>query len=546
MKKSVIKQLKTGILDLGRTEDWVTGATTLAVSISNHTKRATVNFIQAMTFRQAWDQVADELASVAGDAWVRIEVVQSIQKRTLASVEAELRNMDRMNYWRRGISFDPKFKTALLEMELNGHAFIKPGEGHRIGKNKSASWLDFDHITTYLRHREGQDSLDLAAAKDVWVFTTTGIFTDGDQIWRLNDTESPEKGIRQLVNFKSEFQNYLGLGEQFLARQIKANGQFVYGYYPARQRVLSNYNSVRHFSSIYALLEAIDFTGRKEDLAQVKQAIQWGLEERTQTVADALFVVERPKKGTPELKLGAQAMLILALCKYQEVTHDETFAAAAMQAFRGVVAFQQASGRFNHVLNPDLTVKDAFRIIYYEGEITFALARLYEMTHEQAVLAMVQTSLDFMIANDYGKYHDHWISYAVNEALQFTPDNRELMRLGLKNVFSHLDFIEQRDTAYPTLLELLDAAVKMTDIIRETGNDDLMNDDDVIRLRRVWRQRAEHELATGAFQPELAMYFYAPSKFVGGFFARHDHFRTRIDDCEHFLSGLINYYNYAY
>ncbi|KIO93910.1 hypothetical protein N627_2202 [Levilactobacillus brevis] len=42
------------------------------------------------------------------------------------------------------------------------------------------------------------------------------------------------------------------------------------------------------------------------------------------------------------------------------------------------------------------------------------------------------------------------------------------------------------------------------------------------------------------------MYFYAPYKFVGGFFARHDHFRTRIDDCEHFLSGLINYYNYTY
>lgn len=546
MKKSVIKQLKESILELGRAEDWATGTVTLAVSISNHTKRATVKFIQATTFRQTWDQVADQLASVAGNAWVRIEVVQSIQKRTLASVEAELLNMNRMNYWRRGISFDPKFKTALLEMELNGHAFIKPGESHRIGKNKSASWLDFEHITTYLRHREGQDLIDLAAAKDVWVFTTVGIFTDGTQIWRLNDTETPEKGIRQLVNFKSEFQDYLGLGEQFLARQIKANGQFIYGYYPARQRVLSNYNSVRHFSSIYALLEAIDFTGRQEDLNQVKLAIEWGLKERTQTVDDALFVIERPKKGTPELKLGAQAMLILALCKYQEVTHEETFAVAAMQAFRGVVAFQQDSGRFNHVLNPDLTVKDAFRIIYYEGEITFALARLYELTHEQSVLAMVQASLDFMIANDYGKYHDHWISYAVNETLQFTPDNRELMRLGLKNVFSHLDFIEQRDTAYPTLLELLDAAVKMTDIIRKTGNDDLMNDDDVIRLRRVWRQRAEHELATGAFQPELAMYFYAPAKFVGGFFARHDHFRTRIDDCEHFLSGLINYYNYAY
>lgn len=45
-----------------------------------------------------------------------------------------------------------------------------------------------------------------------------------------------------------------------------------------------------------------------------------------------------------------------------------------MEAFNAVVFFRQKSGRYNHVLKTDLTVKDEFRIIYYEGEITFALA----------------------------------------------------------------------------------------------------------------------------------------------------------------------------
>ncbi|PTV22276.1 hypothetical protein DB333_00950 [Levilactobacillus brevis] len=130
--------------------------------------------------------------------------------------------------------------------------------------------------------------------------------------------------------------------------------------------------------------------------------------------------------------------------------------------------------------------------------------------------------------------------------MQILPNNREYMKLGLKNVFSHLDFITKRDTSFPTPLELMNVAVKMTDIIKLTGNDDLLETYDLIRLRRIWKYRVEYELATGSFQPELAMYFYAPYKFVGGFFARHDHFRTRIDDCEHFLSGLINYYNYTY
>ncbi|WP_125581811.1 glycosyl transferase family 1 [Levilactobacillus cerevisiae] len=546
MKKAVIKRFKEAVVNLGNLSDSATNEVTIAVSVSDRKKRAEVQFIRGNSFNQAWNEIEQALASAPQDAWVRLEVVHSIQRQSITTVKEQLNEMDRMNYWRRGISFDEKFQTALLEMEINGHEFFKPGENHKIGKNKSASWIDYDQITKYLKRRNGSVPLDLASAQQVWVFTTSGIFSNGEQIWRLDDSETGEKGLRQLVNPRQELHDYLYQGEAFLARQIKENGQFIYGYYPGLQRILSSYNSVRHFSSIYALLEAIAFTNNTDDLAKVKDALQWGLQELTITEGNALFVVERPKKGAPEIKLGAQAMLILALCKYQEVTHDETFLPQAKQAFNGVVAFRQDSGRFNHVLNTDLTVKDAFRIIYYEGEITFALARLYELIGDDQVLAAVKDSLDFMVTNDYGKYHDHWIAYAVNEALQIMPANRDYMQLGLKNVYSHLQFIEDRDTAYPTLLELLNAAVKMTDIIKRTGNEDLLEPYDLIRLRRAWQVRAEHELMTGAFQPELAMYFYAPQKFVGGFFARHDHFRTRIDDCEHFLSGLINYYNYTY
>jgi len=546
MKKTVIKDFKVAVQDLGNLQDHATGLTTLAVSISDRRHRADVQFIRASSFNRAWADAEKLLAGAPQDGWIRIEVVHAIQRLPLATVQRELAEMSRMNYWRRGISFDENFHTALLEMEINGHEFFKPGKDHKIGKNPSATWIDYPHISKYLKRRNGSLDIDIAQAQQVWVFTTSGIFSDGQRIWRLNDSETGEKGLRQLVNPRQELRDYLVQGETFLARQIKDSGQFIYGYYPGLQRILSSYNSVRHFSSIYALLEAVEFTGNVADLAKVKDALQWGLQELTLTKDDALFAVEHRKQGPDEIKLGAQAMLILALCKYQEVAHDETFLPQAHQAFNGVVAFRQASGRFNHVLNTDLTVKDAFRIIYYEGEITFALARLYELTHDEQVLDAVQQSLDFMVANDYGRYHDHWISYAVNEALQILPDNRDYMQLGLKNVYSHLAFIEARDTAYPTLLELLNAAVKMTDIIKKTGNADLLEPYDLIRLRQAWEMRAEHELATGAFQPELAMYFYAPAKFVGGFFARHDHFRTRIDDCEHFLSGLINYYNNTY
>lgn len=544
MKKTIVKELKARVADLGDLCDVATGTFTLAVSTSDQRHRAEVHFFRGTSFNQAWDQVATLMASTPNTAWVRIDVPQAIQKIELSRLQQQLKKLFRMNYWRRGISFDSDFKTALLEMEINGHEFIRPGKGHKIGKTASNSYLDFPAMTKYLTRRNGEQPQDLAESSFVWTFLTAGIFYDGDKIRKLSQ-DVHGQGIRQLTDLNTELRTTITAGEAFLCRQIKDSGQFIYGYYPARQRILSSYNSVRHFSSLYALLEAINFTGRTADLPKVKSALQWGIKNLVLTKGDAIFVSEPRKDGSIELKLGGQAMLMLALCKYQEVTQDDEYLPIIQQAFAGITSFLKPSGQFNHVLNADLTVKDAFRIIYYEGEITFAMARYYELVPNDQVAQLMQQTLDFMVAHHYGKYHDHWLSYAINEALQIFPANRDYMQMGLENVYNQLTFIEERDTSYPTLLELLDAAIKMTDLIKRTGNDDLLAPYDLGRLHRAWRYRASYELETGSFQPELAMYFYHPSKFVGGFFARHDHFRTRIDDCEHFLSGLINYYSYT-
>lgn len=541
LQRTEINQLKQSVRKLGDLYDRASKTVTLVLSVSDRRQRAKVEFIREPTFSAAWRTIADILATTAQNAWVRIESVQSIQKLSRVQFETRLAKVERMNYWRDGISFDADFKTALLEMEINGQAMFRPSKGHRIGRNAAAAWVDYDRLVPYLKRRDGELAVDVTKTASVWTFTTVGIFTTGTQIWQLATTETCAKGIRILTDPEAEIKQVIDDGERFLINQLKRTGEFVYGYYPSRQKVLTSYNCVRHFSSLYALLESIEFIGRTEDYAKVKQAIQWGLENATIKIDNAIFI-----NDNGELKLGGQALLMLTLSKYQTVTGDETFLPVLMQAFKGVPHFIQPDGKLVHVLNPDLTLKAAYRIIYYEGEVVFGLARLYELTKDEAVLALVKQILDFMVANDYGRYHDHWISYAINEALQVFPDNRQYMALGLKNVFIHLKFIEERETTYPTLLELLDAAVKMTDMVKASGNDDLLAPYDLRRLRQALQYRAEYEVTTGSFLPEIAMYLYAPSKFIGGFYARHDSFRTRIDDCEHFLSGLINYYNYTY
>ncbi|WP_125572704.1 glycosyl transferase family 1 [Levilactobacillus huananensis] len=546
MKKALIKRLKGELINQGNLQDPVTGQATLVVSISDKRHRAGVTFVRAESFKKAWIRIEHQLNQIAFPSWVRVETIHSIQQISREKFAIALAKITRANFWRRGVSFDEDFQTALLEMEINGHEFFESDQAYKVGKTTAKATVNYAAITEYLTKRDGNVSMDIQAGDSVWVFATSGVFTDGNRVWRLEDNDPQLLGVRQLADPKQELADYVGLGETYLKKQIKDDGQFVYGYFPSIKRVLSNYNSVRHFSSIYALLEAITFTKRPADLKQARHALQWGLDHLTLVKDEALFVVEQPKEGEAELKLGAQAMLILALCKYQEVTHEKRYEKQAMQAFRGIEAFRQPDGRFNHVLRSDLSVKNAFRIIYYEGEIAFAMSRLYALTHDDQVKIRIQETLDFMVAHDYGKNHDHWIAYAINEALGIFGNNRDYMIMGLKNAFEDLENIEHKVMPYPTRLELLTAAVKMTDTIRATGNGDLLEPYDVATLRSVWQYRAEYELLSGSFFPEVAMYFYHPAKLVGGFYARNDHFRTRIDDCEHFLSGLINYYDYKY
>lgn len=541
MQKSFVNQLEHALVGTGNLLDWGTNTVTLALSVSDRRHRAQVTFIRHKTFKRAWEEVARQLAETPHDSWVRIESVQGVQRLSRTDFEKQLAAVVRMNYWRRGVSFDSEFKTAMLEMEINGNACFRPVKAHKIGRNGARAWVDYPRVEKYLKKRNGSVSPEIRTSAFVWTFTTAGIFTDGKVVYDLSTQNKYTTGMREITDFQTELAHSIDVGETFLRHQLREDGQFIYGYFPARQLVLKNYNMIRHFSSLYALMEAIEFTGRTEGYAQVKQALQWGIEHALLEKDGAAFIND---KG--EVKLGGQGMLMLALSKYQSLTGDATFAPVLEKVFKCVPAFIQPDGKLVHVLNPDLSVKNAFRIIYYEGEIVFGLTRLYELTKHPAVLKQIQSILDYMVAHNYGKYHDHWISYAVNEALHVFPNNRQYMAMGLKNAFGHLKFMEDRETAYPTLLELLDAAVKMIDLVRQSGNEDLLAQYDVIRLRRAWTYRAKYELLAGSFLPELAMYFYYPQKFIGGFHARHDNFRTRIDDCEHFLSGLINYYDYAY
>jgi hypothetical protein len=127
------------------------------------------------------------------------------------------------------------------------------------------------------------------------------------------------------------------------------------------------------------------------------------------------------------------------------------------------------------------------------------------------------------------------LSYSVNELTKHRPDDR-YYTFGLQNVAPKLTFIHDRETTYPTFLELMLAARDMIIRIQTQGRQVLLENFPLEQLEQTIERRMHYQL-NGFFYPEVAMYMKRPERILGSFYIRHHSFRVRIDDVEHNLSG---------
>lgn len=517
---------------------------TLFFSFTDGLQRATVVQFSGKNLAEVWKKLADwqqrKFQESPKVRWLRIDWVTEKRAMPWADCLKEMHSVKR-NYFRYGVSLDANFRYAFLEQELNANAMLY------LGANQPKAALNKKNFLSYGVKRYGKHFSLPALQNQALLFTTQAILVQPDQPYELlhgysGGQEGRNTGRRVIEELNPiQVTSLIQQSSQFLAEQVDPKGRFIYGIHPCFDREIKAYNTLRHTSTTYSMLEAWEVTQSSELKSAIDRSIQYLVNDLIhQYVLPSGETLAYLQDENNEIKLGGNAVCLLALVKYTELTNDQQYLSLMEQLALGIQRMQnQKNGQLYHVLNADdLSIKEEFRIIYYDGEAAFGLMRLYGLTKDERWLNTVENAFEYFIEQEHWKIHDHWLSYCVNELTLYRPAER-YYQFGIKNVSGHLDFVMGRITTFPTLLELMMAAHKM--ITRLKNSDQhrhLLNQIDLKKFYRALEARA-HYLLNGFFWPEIAMYFQNPQRILGSFFIRHHSFRVRIDDVEHYLSGYV-------
>lgn len=489
------------------------------------------------------ERITEKLIAIAPKRGLtlKLEIIQESYPVTWRQAK-EVFAKTKRNYFGLGIAFHDDLCDAIPNGDINGWALLYSSESkHATPRN--------DNLAKYLIHRGIQprcwpdDSEEL-----VYFFSTTGFVIHEDTIYAIN-SQAPYAGYRTIADwpFCDELESVIRQSTAYLSKQVDKDGLFFYGRWPCFNRQINTYNTLRHFSSSYSILEGWEVTQNKHHLEAAKRAIDYGL-SRLSILRDirvlgksvsARFIVET----NGELKLGACAHAVLAISKYTELTGDHCYMEAISQLVYAIIYFQQATTHgFVHVLHQDdLSIKDICRIIYYDGEALFALCRAYSINGQwKHILNAALIAADHFIESEHWRAHDHWLGYAYSSLYKLIPDDKYLV-FGLLNIRDHIGFISRRITTYPTLLELCMATkTLLLEAYRQDKHNLVSDYIDTEEFYAALNHRARY-LLNGFFWPETAMHFKKPQTILGSFYIRHHAFRSRIDDNEHYISGLVAY-----
>lgn len=502
------------------------------LALSNGKNKARVFFGSGEGIVEALDKA---LLKAPQDAeWFKVDVVSDVRLNA-SDFEAEL-PFDRSLY---GLAFSKETEAVFTPEELAANTIVG-----------SDNKLRFYNIEDYYEE-QGMPYTGLEESNILYYFSTDSFFF-----------ERPSEGKPEIVelyrghpfynndiNPELLYDSAVAAGD-YLKGAVKEDGSFVYIYYPKTDKESNNYNILRHGGTVYSMFELYKKTGDEDLRKQGEKALQYLRDEHIKPCYSAprgeLCVVEND-----EVKLGGNALAIIAMVEYMEATNDMSYLPVAQKLALRIVSLQRKDGGFKAHKSYHSTGKVSdFISGYYPGEATLALVRLYSLDDNEKWLNTAEDAAKYLIkARDGEKSvkelnHDHWLLYGLNELYRHRPLKifaehsfkivkaiQGMQRVGSPDFKDWLGsyYTPPRSTPAATRTEGLMASYNLA---ADYGHEA----DSILKSALLG---TAFSLQT-QFGPWSAMYVHEPQRVLGGFHKDLSNFSIRIDYVQHNISALLN------
>lgn len=346
--------------------------------------------------------------------------------------------------------------------------------------------------------------------------------------------------------------------DHYFKHVVNDKGKFIYSYLPYINKKQKRYNILRHAGTIYSMLETYELMPDKELLEKAKIAIRFLLNKIKPLQVNGREVKVVVEKDAQ--KIGGNALTIIALAKYTNVTNDSQYVPVMQDLAAWLMEVQDHKGEFSvHKQRYSTGEKFDFISHFYPGEAILSLVRLYQIDKNETWLDVAEKAADFLI-NIRDKNDtidtialDHWLLYGLNELYrerknntylkhsffiaeammkkQITKDNAP--RKELIGGYFPKKGGEPKSTPTACRSEGLGATYRLA---KDFGHDELAN-----RIKVAIDLGIKFQLQT-QLRLESTMYYDNKNLCLGAIQSGLKSFSLRIDFTQHNISSFISYY----
>ncbi len=263
-----------------------------------------------------------------------------------------------------------------------------------------AMGMDLPRITSMLANRGGHPELKSLA---LFRFHTDAFVEAAGGALPLYRGEPP----RPALSAKTLRDAALA-GGRYLVSHLGTNGRYVYEHDlatgtqtdPLRS---TSYSMPRHAGTTYFLAQLYRIT--KEEW--LKEPIERAFRHLVDLLELGHCGGQLPDgtefdcvldKGEAISQLGSTALAVVALAEYQRATADARYLPLARKLSAFLMWMQRPDGSFRHLYDPKThKADDQSELLYYSGEASLALARMWTVTGEAAYGKAAERGLDWLV-----------------------------------------------------------------------------------------------------------------------------------------------------